>query len=262
MKDILDKLVRSAKERLQSGYYVVEVPSENSSSSNSFVREIRERKSNPVIAELKPASPSRGKLFEDEFDPVELAELYLEGGAAGFSVLTDPDHFNSSLENLKAVTGFGVPVLMKDFILSYSQVEAASNIGADAILLIYRLFEREKTKFELEEAIDYAHEHGLEVLLEANDLPEYEEALETEADMIGINNRDLRNLEVDLSTTKNVIAKAGTDRIVWSMSGISDREDVIYLRESGVDAFLVGTSLSLANHPTDYLMNLRGEFDD
>lgn len=261
MNDILDSLVDSAKKRLQAGYYEVEDLSNTPTPGETFVYGIRAAELDPVIAEIKPASPSQGNLMEGKFDPEELTELYLKGGAAGFSVLTDPDHFNSNLDYLKTVSGYAVPTLMKDFVLDSSQIEAAKKTGADAVLLIYRLFERDDTRFKLDEAINHAREIGLEVLLEVNNLTEYRNALETEADMIGINNRDLRSLEIDLTTTKEILGSADKDRIVWSMSGISDREDINYLRKAGADAFLVGTSLTRAPEPVDYLRKLRGKTD-
>ncbi|MFP4202120.1 MAG: indole-3-glycerol-phosphate synthase [Candidatus Acetothermia bacterium] len=258
MNDVLDELANSARDRIKSGYYEPKGTDADGNPRRSFVEEIGGRTLNPVIAELKPESPSRGSLFEGKFKPKELARLYLDGGAAGFSVLTDPDHFGGSTHNLEEVSDLGAPTLMKDFIMDYSQIRRAREAGADAVLLIYRLFKRGQTFLELEEAIEHAKQLELEVLLEVNDLEEYKSSLETEAEMIGINNRDLRSLEVTLSTTAEILAEADKDRIVWSMSGISAGEDVDFLRRAGADAFLVGTSLSRAGNPAEHLKRLVG----
>jgi len=225
-----------------------------------FVEAVKSGKEVPVITEIKAASPSGGRLIPEGTNVEELAELYRRGGAAGFSVLTDPDYFGGSLENLAVVSELGLPTLMKDFVLDYRQIGAGNEMGADAVLLIYRLFERNMTKFKLEEAVAYAQDLGLEVLLETNDLREYEAALGTDADMIGINNRDLRSLEVDLSTTEEVLTNSSKDRPVWSMSGISDRSDLEYLKGSGGDVFLIGTALSQVGKPRPIFKKAHGSF--
>lgn len=261
MSDILDDLADSARDRVKSGYYETEHGRKGESSSRTFKKRIRDEKHDPVIGEIKPGSPSQGKIFDESFDPTVLGNIYNTGGVAGFSVLTDPDHFFGSLDNLAKVAVLGKPTLMKDFIVDYSQLDAGKALGAAAVLFIYRLFARGIPTFSLEGGIKYAHELGLEVLLETNDLPEYESALKTDADMIGINNRDLRSLEVDLSITKNTLSRSRKDRIVWAMSGISGRTDINYLKEAGADAFLVGTSLAQAKNPERFLQTLRGVTD-
>lgn len=257
MTDVLDQLAVSALERIGAGYYDHDHKGQRNK-HYSFVQRIDEESFSPVIAEIKAGSPSEGRLSENEFNPKERASRYLKSGALGLSVLTEPDHFYGSLEDLQEVSNLNNPVLMKDFVLDSPQIEAGHGLGADAILLIYRLFKRDYPAFNLNEAIDYVHELGLEVLLETNDETEYEFALKSNADMIGINNRDLRSLEVDLSTTTNILSEAGKDRIVWSMSGISEREDIRYLKDAGTDAFLVGTSLTQSTQPEKLLRKLRG----
>lgn len=258
MTDILGQLAVSALERIESGYYEIEGVHHRSSDHFSFTQAIKEESSSPVIAEIKPGSPTTGNISGGKFDPKERRNSYLKAGAVGLSVLTEPDHFYGSLHNLGEISGPTAPVLMKDFVLDYSQIEVGHRLGADAILLIYRLFNRSYSSFSLDEAVNYIHKIGLEVLLEVNDKQEYKSALRTQADMIGINNRDLRSLEVDLSTTKDTLVEAGKDRTVWSMSGISKREDIDYLEEAGADAFLVGTSLTLSKEPKKLLRDLRG----
>ncbi len=261
MKDVLKELVTATRGRMESGYYCISGDDNPEGAKSSFVEAIKSGKEVPVVTEIKPASPSEGRLISEETKVEDLAELYRRAGAAGYSVLTDPDYFGGSLENLAVVSELGLPTLMKDFLLDYRQIEAGSEMGADAVLLIHRLFERNMTEFTLEEAVTYAHDLGLEVLLETNDLREYEAALGTDADMIGINNRDLRNLEVDLATTAGILTESSKDRPVWSMSGISDRNDLEYLQGSGGDAFLIGTALSRAEDPERLLEDLTGGFD-
>ncbi|MFW6006057.1 MAG: indole-3-glycerol-phosphate synthase [Candidatus Bipolaricaulota bacterium] len=261
MSDVLDELSESALNRVNLGYYDIDPGEVKERNTISLRKRIKTQTSTPVIGEIKPGSPSQGKIFGGEFDPAKLGRSYANGGVTGFSVLTDPDHFFGSLDNLERVARLDRPVLMKDFIVDYSQIDAGKELGANAILFIYRLFTRGITDFSLESGIKYAQEQDLEVLLEINDRVEYESALKTDADMIGINNRDLRSLEVDLSTTKSILSSVGKDRIVWAMSGITDRSDINYLREAGADAFLVGTSLAKAEDPKIFLKELRGVYD-
>jgi len=261
MRDILDKLALSAKKRVKSGYYDISNEERNKLTANSFEENIKTEGRDPIIGEIKPGSPSRGRIFADDFDPTEFGESCSGGGVAGFSVLTDPDNFFGSLDNLKRIAKLGKPTLMKDFLIDYCQVRAGKALGADAVLFIYRLFAREISRFDLESGIEYAHDRDLEVLLEVNDVSEYELALETEADMIGINNRDLRSLEVDLTTTERILSKAGKTGTVWAMSGIASRSDVVYLRDAGADAFLVGTSLALSDEPGGLIQQLSGVSD-
>lgn len=261
MKDVLKELVAATRGRIKAGFYRVSEVDKPDSEKNSFVEAIRNGKEIPVVAEIKPASPSEGELILEGTRVEELAELYRRGGAAGFSVLTDPDYFGGSLENLAIVSELGLPTLMKDFVLDYGQIEAGKDMGADAVLLIYRLFARNLTEFEPDEAVAYAHELGLEVLFETNDLREYEAARGTEADMIGINNRDLKSLEVDLATTKGILAASSKDRPVWSMSGVTEKSDLEYLKGSGGDAFLVGTALSRSKNPGQLLKELMEDAD-
>jgi len=136
---------------------------------------------------------------------------------------------------------------MKDFIVSARQVEAARDSGASAVLLIQALFDRGYAKRNVEEMIEFAHAIGLEVLLEAHTDTEFEHALSTDADLVGINNRDLRTLDVDLTTTKEILEKVPRNgRIVISESGVTTPEDAKFLRRCGADALLVGSTLMRA----------------
>jgi indole-3-glycerol phosphate synthase len=136
---------------------------------------------------------------------------------------------------------------MKDFIVSACQIEAARDAGASAILLIQALFDRGHSTRGAEDMIEFAHAAGLEVLLEAHTDSEFERALSTEADLIGINNRDLRTLTVDLKTTRDILEKIPTDgRVVVSESGVETPEEALFLKRCGADALLVGSALMRA----------------
>ena len=256
--DILDELSRQAVDRLERGYYRGR-KNEERNSNGSFAEAIAAAPATPVVAEIKPRSPTEGKLFSG---PIEtLATTYVEGGATGFSVLTDPDNFGGGLCSMGAVASLGLPVLMKDFVVSPTQIRSGVAWGASAILLIHRLFSRGFTEMTLEEAINIAHQLNLEVLLEVNDGEEYRIALESEADMIGINNRDLRTMKVDLNTTVSILSEFEKDRIVWSLSGIKSGEDIAFLRKAGAEVFLVGTALLKSDEPAGLLSSMVGVED-
>jgi indole-3-glycerol phosphate synthase len=168
-----------------------------------------------------------------------------KGGATAISVLTEPKHFNGSLEALaEAREAVKLPILMKDIILSPLQIHAASKIGANAVLLIKALFDRGYCERSLDEMISGAHLLGLEVLLETHTESEFCSAVKTGADLIGINNRNLGTLKVDLNVTKKILLKNDPNgKLVISESGINTPADILFLRESGARAFLIGSAI-------------------
>ncbi len=187
----------------------------------------------PVIAEVKPTSPTTEGVRED--DLVELAREMVAGGATALSVLTEPDHFGGSSETLKRVRGaVDVPVLRKDFVLREAQLDV---VEADLILLIARFVD------DLEGLVEAARDRGFQPLVEVHTREELEEALSAGAEIVGINNRDLGKLEVDLETFERVAAEAPEDVLLVAESGISSREDVRRMREAGADALLIGTAI-------------------
>jgi indole-3-glycerol phosphate synthase len=191
----------------------------------------------PVIAEVKPTSPTTDGERTD--DPVELAERMVDGGAAALSVLTEPEHFGGSPETLRRVrAAVDVPVVRKDFVLREDQLDA---VEADVVLLIARFVD------DLEGLLEAARERGFQVLVEAHTPEELEAALEAGADIVGINNRDLAELEVDLGTFVRVAeaVPAATRESVTLIaeSGISTREDVSRMRAAGADGLLVGSAI-------------------
>jgi len=242
MADFLDRLVKDAERTLKEGYYAAQ-PSEPH--ANISLRTMIENcRCNPVIAEVKRASPSLGSI-RDNIDPTGIAHAIEAGGASGISVLTEPKHFGGSLEHLREIRGStGLPLLMKDIVVSPEQIEAAAKLGADAVLLIMEIFERGKGRVSLDSMIGEAHALGIEVLLETHDAKEYNVALNTGADLIGINNRDLRTLKVDLEVTLRILESRGKgDAPIVSESGIRTPGDLLFLRGCGAQAFLIGSAI-------------------
>jgi indole-3-glycerol phosphate synthase len=247
MTDFLDVLAQDAKKTIREGYYENLTPSKPV--AGSLRGAILNSKAVAVIAEVKGASPSRGTIRQD-FVPGNIAVSMVSGGAVGISVLTEPKHFQGSLVNIAKVRqAVNVPVLMKDIVVNPIQLDVASKVGANAVLLIQSLFDRGYCEFGVNEMITKAHSKNLEVLLETHDEAEFVRAVETEADLIGINNRNLAMLTVDLNVTKNVLAKCSSKgKVVVSESGISSTVDLRFLRECGARAFLIGSALMLADN--------------
>jgi len=245
MPDFLDILALYAKETVNEGYY--KVSTQEAFSPVSLKKAINESKKNAVITEVKAASPSRGTI-KTNLDPEKVAVAMENGGATGISVLTEPKHFSGSLSYLAKVRkAVKLPTLMKDIIISPIQLETASRIGANAVLLIEALFEREYCECSLDEMIAKAHARNLEVLLETHNESEFQSAIETDADLVGINNRDLRTLEVDIKITERILKRIGSrEKIVVSESGVMTPADLLFLRRCGAQAFLIGSVIMMA----------------
>ena len=197
-----------------------------------------------LIAEVKKASPSRGLLSPD-FDPVRLARTYVENGAAAVSVLTDP-RFQGTLEHLTAVkaelASTGAPVLRKDFIFDPYQVYEARAHGADAILLIVSIL----SAAELSDLLALSRSLWMQCLVEVHTQQELETALEAGAEIVGINNRDLRTFRTSLAVTDALAGSVPRGKVVVSESGISEADHMRTLRRLGVHAALVGEALVTA----------------
>jgi indole-3-glycerol phosphate synthase len=192
-----------------------------------------------LIAEIKFASPSAGTIRRPS-DPVDIGRTYNDAGAAAISLLTDRPFFGGSIDPLPRLkTETGLPVLRKDFLIDPIQVEESYAYGADAVLLICRIL----SKPQLGEMIDACDAVGLSALVEIHDEADLQKALDGGARIIGINNRNLSTLEVDLRTTQALAPLIPHDVTVVSESGIEDPEDVVFVGRFGVRAVLVGSSL-------------------
>lgn len=211
-----------------------------------------------LIAEVKKASPSAGVIRED-FDPVAIATEYAQAGANAISVLTDEQYFQGKLEYLQAIRqAVDIPLLRKDFLIDPLQVYEARYSGADAILLIAGALEPAK----LQELLLLANELSMACLVEVHNSQELQAVLPivkaAEGNLLGINNRDLTTFHVDIATTANLIAEAGTDIPVVSESGIKTHADVEFVANAGARAILVGQSLVQQDNIVQGLRSLVG----
>jgi indole-3-glycerol phosphate synthase len=198
-----------------------------------------------VIAEIKRRSPSKGDLAVG-LDPAELARAYQAGGAAALSVLTDSEHFGGSVDDLsRARQAVGVPVLRKDFTVSVRDVLDARLMGADAVLLIVAAL----SPVELEELSQAAADCGIDALVEVHDESEAQLALAVGADLVGVNQRDLRTFEVDQGRAVRVAESLPSHVVAVAESGVRGPEDAAALAAAGFSAVLVGESLVRSSDP-------------
>ncbi len=249
MTDFLDILAADAKATVASGYYVSgKKASICPASLHAALAESVSQSKPAVITEIKAASPSAGTIRES-FAPDEVAKSMARAGAVAISVLTEPKHFNGSLDNLRKVReAVKLPILMKDIIVDPLQLSVASRMGANIILLIQALFDRGYCPLSLSEMIASAHARNLEVLLEVHNEDEFRRALGTDADLVGINNRNLGTLKVNLNVTKRILRKIPSEgKLVVSESGIKTVKDLQFLWQCGAKAFLIGSSVMLAD---------------
>jgi indole-3-glycerol phosphate synthase len=248
MPDFFDILCRTALKTVATGYYSTFASRSSSAKPSSSLRDSLEASAHiPLIAEVKVASPTMGAR-PARVDVAMVARHMEAGGAAGISVVTEPHFFKGSPRSLNRVRSrVCVPVLMKDFVVSTCQIDAAREAGANAILFIQTLFDRDYATCQIEEMIAFAHANGLQVLLETHTVAEFERAISSDADLVGINNRDLRTLNVDLKTTQEILSSVSPkERVVISESGVKTPTDARFLRQCGADALLVGSALMQA----------------
>jgi indole-3-glycerol phosphate synthase len=216
-----------------------------------FAQALRQRQP-AVIAEVKKASPSKG-LLQPNFDPASIARSYQAGGAACISVLTDSRYFQGSLGDLAAArSAVALPVLRKDFTIHPVQIYEAAAHGADSILLIAAIL----SVPELRSFRELANALGLAALVEVHNEPELADAVESGADIIGVNNRNLETFEVSLETSLKLSELMPSNVTRVSESGISTRADIDLLRGAGFHAFLIGESLMKAGDAVESLRNL------
>jgi indole-3-glycerol phosphate synthase len=256
---ILEKIVEKKRERLSSSKYKTKLGDlkriiANIERPRDFQKAIkRDSDCLKIIAEIKKASPSK-EVIRTDFDPIKIAAVYEKKQVDAISVITEEDFFQGKLEFLSDVKKVvSVPVLRKDFIFDEYQIYEARAHGADALLLIAAILDDTQADEYLHLALDL----GISVLFEVHDHKELESALKVNAPIIGINNRNLKTMEIDLDTSLILRKEIPSDRTVVSESGIKTREDVLKVGAAGIDAILVGTCLMESadiGGKIDYLM--------
>ena len=251
--DILKKIVSRKHEEIDEG--IRRVPLErmielasNADQTRGFYNALQSKvkqKQSGIIAEIKKASPSKGVLREN-FDPVEIAKSYESGGASCLSILTDRDFFQGdSLFLIKARAAVSIPVIRKDFIVDPYQVYESRAMGADCILLIVSCLKDS----ELKSLSQLASSLGMDTLVEVHDRDELYRALKLKLPMIGINNRNLKNFEVSLQTTIDLLSEIDDDKIVITESGITSKTDVELMHNHNVFGFLIGEAFMRDSNP-------------
>ena len=240
MKDMLQKLANNSQKAIDRGVY--KISEKLPRSKNNIIDSIKKNKHASLITEIKFSSPSLGNI-RDISDPVDIAKSMVQGGAIGLSILTQPHLFNGSPKYFQKIRRHvNIPLLMKDIIIDKKQIDAAEKMGADCILLIQSIFDK-KFAVGIDEFISHAHKKNIIVLLEIHTKNEFIRSVQTDADILGINNRNLDTLEIDLNTTKEILSDRKEKRIIISESGIESTRDVRFLHKCGADAFLVGSSI-------------------
>ena len=254
---ILDDIVAKRKIQLEREMFAVpfeEIKKEAKSAPQPMdFKEALINSNIAVIAEVKKASPSKGVICED-FKPVEIAKTYEKAGANALSVLTEEFYFKGSSGYLKNIRReVSIPILRKDFVISPYQIYEARAIGADAILLIAAIL----TGTELKLYTGLAHSLGLACLMEAHNGEELEKVLEAGGEIIGINNRDLKTFNVDLSATARLARRVPEGKAIVSESGIKTNSDVAAVKSYGADAVLIGETLMRSVSVAETMRQLR-----
>ncbi len=240
--NILDKILKNRKITLSSFLKNYKIPEQINTKRISLIERIKNSKKNPIISEIKFASPSKGSIssFRNVGDLAKKMEL---GGVVGISVLTEPNYFNGSFEILERVReSISLPILLKDFIFHKKQIYHGMELGANVILLIVKMLSNEL----LQELYNLAISLNLEVLMEIHDTEDLNRIQGIEPKIIGINNRNLETLKVNLKTTLDMIPRIRNrfpNSIIISESGIYTNQDIKNLLKAGANAFLIGSSI-------------------
>lgn len=254
---ILDEIVAKRKEQLerekkQVGFEAVKEKVNNLTKPTLDFHEALKSKAVSIIAEVKKASPSKGIISED-FDYKAIAKSYENAGAVAISVLTEEHYFKGSKEYLREIREIvNIPILRKDFIIDEYQIYEARLIGADAILLIASILDKQ----QLESYLTLAKALDLAALVEVHNQEELEKALACKVSIIGINNRNLKTFEVDLNTTKELATQIPKDCILVSESGIMSAKDALFLKACGAKALLIGEMFMRSKEIKEALMSL------
>lgn len=246
---MLRKLVNNSYKAINEGAYETEKYPSKTHQSMDLEVAILSCPHAPIIAEIKFASPSKGVIISGGVNKArQIANTMISSGAVGLSVLTQPFLFNGSIKFLSAVRKVStVPVLMKDILVSEVQIDAAKTLGADYILLIKTIFDQHLAEGSLEKFAEYATKKGVRVIFEVHTEVEFKEILRINKKVhaiIGINNRNLETLEVDIHNAETLLTRNSKgDNVVVAESGIVEPDDIRRIKNAGADAFLVGSSI-------------------
>lgn len=237
-----DKKTHIRRKQAQTPLSALEAKIENLPLIPGFISKLKSSNA-ALIAEVKKASPSKG-IIRENFDPVEIARIYEKSGASCLSVLTDEPYFQGKDEYLVAIRKVvSLPLLRKDFMLESYQIAESRALGADCILLIMAAL----SDAQAQELYEAATHYGLDALIEVHDAAELERALDLSPEMIGVNNRNLKTLEVDAQTGLDLAASIPNSILKVAESGIATHKDITAFQNAGYSAFLVGESLMRQN---------------
>ena len=254
-ENLVKRLVENSYKSIDEGLYNINNVDYSHEALN-LKKNILDLKGNnkiPIITEIKFSSPSKGVIMNREnANLLNISREMIKSGAVGLSVLTQKYLFDGSLNNFVIIRNdTSIPMLMKDIIVSEIQLDCAKKIGADYILLIMTIFDKNFAEGDLDKFVNYAHKKGLNILFEVHNEDEFNEILKfnlDKKDLIGINNRNLDNLKIDLQTTEKLLKKYDKGKnIIVSESGISNSDQIKQLKNAGADAFLIGTSIMEEN---------------
>ena len=253
---ILDKIVESkkkvlSKSKLECNINQLEVIVDKLPEVLDFKNALKKQNTNDIriIAEVKKASPSKGIIRED-FDPLKIARQYEANNAAAISILTESEFFMGKLDFLREIKiAVNIPLLRKDFLFDPYQIYEARANGADAVLLIAAILE----KSLLEELLFVVKKLSMNALVEVHTKEELKKVLQTDAEIIGINNRNLNTFDTNIQTSIDLMADIPESKVIVTESGIKTKEDIQKLSKAGVDAFLIGESFMRADNPGEML---------
>jgi indole-3-glycerol phosphate synthase len=254
-QNILKNLVENSFKSIDEGLYNITTVDYSHEPLNlkKNILDLKAKNKIPIITEIKFSSPSKGVIMNREkADLLNISREMIRAGAVGLSVLTQKYLFNGSLNNFVMIRqDTSIPMLMKDIIVSEIQLDCAKKIGADYILLIMNIFDKNLAEGDLDKFVRYAHKKGLNILFEAHHEDEFNDILKfnlEKNDLIGINNRNLDNLKIDLEVTEKLLKKFDKGKnVIVSESGINNTNQIKQLKNAGADAFLIGTSIMEKN---------------